>query len=190
MQPGPAMYEERYRWTPAVAWPLVFCTACVVICIPNFISLVARVPITAFGAWGIFNCIMYPASRKVAFRVDHMGVTLGGSPLRYRATTRFFAWADIEKIVLWQRIMLFGSLRYIGLERRPGAPPLSGGGTGRADKPIHLSYSPPVTGIATGAARGLSAWRLDDDQLAAAITACAPTVQLVDAAPRTTDEQP
>jgi hypothetical protein len=166
MQPGPS-YEERYRWTPTVGWSLLGCIAFVLIGILSSMPLALLVPIIGFCAWGTGNIITYAASRKVALRVDHAGVTLGGSPFRYKTTTRFFPWADIEKIILRRRmfpvtigrwtLFSFGPLRYITLQRRRGAPPLSPGRTTRA----------------------LSAWRLDENQLAAAVTACAPTVQLV-----------
>jgi hypothetical protein len=202
MQPGPAAYEERYRFTPTVAWALIGCLAFVLIGILTPMPLVLQVLVIGFFGWGAINSITYAASRKVAFRVDHAGVTLGGGPYRYKATTRFFRWADIEKIVLWERmfpvtiarwtLFSFGPLRYVGIERRPGAPPLSRSGTGMGDKPaFHSSpnYRPPVSGMAAGAGRALSAWRLDDDQLTAALATCAPTVQLVYATPATTHKQ-
>ena len=104
MQPGPAAYEERYRFTPTVAWALIGCLAFVLIGILTPMPFVLQVLVIGFFGWGAINSITYAASRKVAFRVDHAGVTLGGGPYRYKATTRFFPWADIEKIVVWERM--------------------------------------------------------------------------------------
>lgn len=82
--------------------------------------------------------------RKIAFRVDQTGITLGGGPFRYGATTRFFPWANISQIIIWQRQIPFTvwrwtvfsiPIRYIGLQRRADAPPVSGDATGRLDRP-------------------------------------------------------
>jgi hypothetical protein len=202
MEPGPSAYEERYRFTRTAAWAVLGCLAFVLICIVTPMPLVLQVLTIGLFGWRAINIITYAASRKVAFRVDRAGATLGGDPFRYKTTTRFFPWTDIEKIVLWQRmfpmtiarwtLFSFGPLRYIGIQRRPGAPPLSRTGTGMADKPaFHYSpkYRPPVSGIAAGAGRALYAWRLDDGQLAAALAACAPSVQLINTMPATTLQQ-
>jgi hypothetical protein len=178
-----------------VAWAVLGCLAFVLIGLLAPLPLVVKVLVIGFFGWGAINSITYVASRKIAFRVDHAGVTLGGNPFRYNATTRFFPWADIEKIVIWERMFpmtiarwtLFsvGPVRYIGIQRRPGAPPLSRIGTGMAEKPAFhysLDFQPPVSGIAGGAGRALSTWRLDDDQFAVALATCAPTVQLVNVA--------
>jgi hypothetical protein len=42
----------------------------------------------AVCGYGAFLSVVVPASRKVALRIDAIGITLGGSPLRYKATTR------------------------------------------------------------------------------------------------------
>ena len=202
MQPGPAAYEERYRFTATVGWVVLGGLTFVLIGILIPMPLVIQVLVIGFFGWCAINTIAYAAIRKVALRVDHAGVTLGGIPYRYKATTRFFPWADIEKIVLWERMFpmtiarwtLFsiGPLRYIGMQRRAGAPPLSRSGTGMADKPAYhysLDNRPPVPGIAGGALRNQTAWRLDNDQLTTALATCAPTVQLVNATPATTGKQ-
>jgi hypothetical protein len=191
MQPGSAVYEERYRWTPTTARALLLCIPFVLAGALIPMPLLVRALSILFGAWGIWQCVIYPASRKIALRVDHAGLTLGGSPLRYKVTARFIPWSDIDRVVLWQRVVLWGKLRYIGVQRRPGAAPLSPGGTGRADRPAFYagSYVPPVPGLVAGAVRGLSAWRLDDNRLAAAIRACAPAVRLVTVGPETTHMQ-
>jgi hypothetical protein len=43
------------------------------------------------------------ASRRVAVRVDAHGITLGGSPLRYRGTTMLVPWTDITNVLLWEQ---------------------------------------------------------------------------------------
>lgn len=64
-------------------------------------------------------------------------------------------------------------IRYIGLQRRRDAPHISRDGTGRADRP---GFTAPVPGITAGAARNITAWLLNTDQLAAALAAYAPNV--------------
>ena len=64
-------------------------------------------------------------------------------------------------------------IRYIGLQRRRDAPHISRDGTGRADWP---GFTAPVPGITAGAARNITAWLLNTDQLAAALAAYAPNV--------------
>jgi hypothetical protein len=138
----------------------------------------------AFSLQGLVTCL----SRRVAFRVDQAGITLGGSPLRYRATTRFHPWADIEKIVLWHRKLPAGpALAHVGLQRRADAPSMTAGGSGRADR---TAYGAPVPDIAAGAARAVSAWHLDDGHLVEAVARFAPTVRVVDATGRAVGQRP
>jgi hypothetical protein len=68
----------------------------------------------------------------------------------------------------------FGPIRYIGLQRRPGAPPITRAGKGRADWP---AYSAPA-GIAAGAGRNISGFALDRGLLARAVTVYAPHVTI------------
>lgn len=125
-----------------------------------------------FGSFAVIS-VASALSRKVALRVDAAGVTLGGGPFRYEATTRFHPWDSIAAITLWKRYFpvtigrwtpfSLGPLRYIGLRRIPGAPPITPAGRGRADGPAYMA---PVTGIAAGAARNISAFAVDRAHLA------------------------
>ena len=178
----PAAYEARYQWTPYIRWAIAADVAFVLIAALLPMPLVIRVMvIMVFGYIGLVSLAVV-LSRKIAFRADQTGITLGGVPFRYRSTTRFFPWADISKIIIWQRHIPFTiwrwtvfsiPIRYIGLQRRTDAPHISRDGTGRADRP---GFTAPVPGIAAGAARNITAWMLNTDQLAAALTAYAPNV--------------
>jgi hypothetical protein len=145
--------------------------------------MVLRIAMVAASAWGGLLSVAVPMSRRVAFRVDATGVTLGGGPFRYQTTTRVFPWEEIDRVVLWSRILPFNArVRYVSVERRAGAPPLSPGGTGKADRPaLYLSPDPqlPSPRFTVGATRGMQAFRVEDEMLAAAITACAPSVPLI-----------
>ena len=184
VQSVPPSYEERYRWTRTAGLALAGCVAAMLLGIlVAGMPVVLRIALAAVGAWGALFSIAVPVSRKVALRVDARGVTLGGGPFRYEATTRVFPWEEIERVVLWSRLLPFNArVRYVSVERRAGAPPLSPGGTGKADRPaLYLSPDPqlPSARFTVGATRGMQAFRVDDDVLAAAITACAPSVPMI-----------
>jgi hypothetical protein len=180
------IYVERYRWTPTIA--LSICADLAFVALAVFsMPLVVGIPVMAFFGWFAVTSVAGVLTRRVALRVDAAGVTLGGRPFRYEATTRFHAWGDIEAITLWQRYMpvnigrwtpfSFGPVRYIGLRRRPGAQPITPTGRGRADGP---AYMVPVTGISAGAARNITALGLDKDRLAQAVAAFAPSLAIED----------
>ncbi|MFG2821257.1 hypothetical protein ACGFX4_17740 [Kitasatospora sp. NPDC048365] len=82
------------------------------------------------------------ASRKVALRVDSTGVLLGGSPLRYAATTVLVPWSEIAAVELWIQRVGRQKLPYVGVHRHAGLPPLPGGtnrlGSAAAGKPAAL----------------------------------------------------
>ncbi len=113
-----------------------------------------------------------PPAGEAAYRL-HPGITLGGSPFRYRATTRFFPWADIGAIVLLERRTAFGPIRYIDLEGRAGAPPRAGDGSGHLDRD---AGSAPAEDRDALALRKVTAWNLSAEQLAAVIAAYAPGI--------------
>jgi len=145
--------------------------------------------ILTIGVFGWFAVVTMAAvlTRRVAFRADAAGLTLGGSPFRYAATTRVFPWPDVDAVVVWRRDIRFGffggirsprlRLRYVGVQRRPGtAPP-----AGRVANVPALAFAPGAVappGVTVGTARVVSAWRLDSGRLAAAVVAFAPHVQL------------
>jgi len=180
MLPDPGRYEERYRLTFPVA--------------RNFaISLVSLIPAIVSHQplrWLLLFLIVFVlstvpwvlavASRSIAFRADMAGITLGADPLGWpfrHASAVSVPWADIEGIVLypgggsvgWGAKQILG----IGIQRRQGAPALP-----RGNKPARRC---PVPGVAAGAVRPVSAWRLDRQRLAALTAAVAPTIPITDA---------
>ena len=176
------VYQERYHWTQTSTTILIACGMFMIIGAlagsPRS-SVVLQVLLVAFGGCGAFFDVLYPASRKVALRVDASGITLGGNPLRYKATTRVIPWHEVQGVFLWQRAF---RIRYLGVERPDEAPPLSPGGTGRADRTLSFYAGPqvPPLALAYGAIRGMAAFSVDDARLSEAITHYAPTVDLVD----------
>ena len=164
----PAPYEERYRWTPAMVTGAALGVASLLaaILVPA-VPLLARVPLAVAGTAGTVSCVAYGTSGKVAFRVDHKGVTLGGGPFRYEAHTSFFPWEGVHAVVLWRRTTRRASVRYVSVQRHtepdPGPP----------------AQPPAPEDLKAGATRGMQAFRIDDARLAAAIAAFAPAVQLI-----------
>jgi hypothetical protein len=180
MLPDQGCYEERYRLTGSVAWelalPLLLLIPAVLGSQPIgwlILSLVAFAVVT-------LPSVLAVASRRTAFRADHAGITLGPDPLR--GPTRHISpvlipWADVDRIILYRgpatRGLAVQDGPCIGIQRRPGAPPLPWG-----NKPARRC---PVPGVAAGAARPVTAWRLDRDRLAALTAAMAPGIPVVDA---------
>ncbi len=182
MLPDPGSYEERYRLAGDVGWTMFGTLA--------FAGLGSvwhtSVAYTAFAlgagtlaarAGGVFAAVR----RAVAFRTDYAGITLGAvpGPLGPRAAKVFVPWDDVEQIVLYRerpggRARSAG-VPCIGIRRRAGAPPLAKG-----NKP---APGCPVPGVAAGASRRITGWRLDRDRLAAVTAAVAPGVPVVDASP-------
>ena len=180
MAPDQGCYEERYRLTFPVARSAAF-------------SLVALIP-AIFGhqplPWLILCLIIFVlatvpwvlavASRKIAFRAGIAGITLGADPLSWpfrHASAVFVPWSDARAIALYQGGGPFGwrigDDPCIAIQRRQGAPALT-----RGNKPARRC---PVPGVAAGAIRPVTAWRLDRDRLVALISAVAPGIPIIDA---------
>lgn len=173
------VYEARYGWSGRTARivvvGLVFAAAG--FALPLALRII---DIVLFGGGALFFLAVI-CTRRVAFRVDASGVTLGGTPLRYRSGTRMVPWHDIRKIVLWEQQLPYGnSMRYVGLERRKGAPPLAGRRSQRLSRSAARTLVPDhVSGDTLLASRAVNSWRLDTDRLAAAVAHFAPQVRVV-----------
>ena len=179
MLPEALVYEERYHWTRASTIALTGCSVLVLVGVLAPVPLPMRVVVVALCGSGAFLTVIVPASRKVALRIDASGITLGGNPLRYKATTRVIPWHEVQRVFLWRRRP---GVRYLGVERFADAPPLSPGGTGKADRPaFYLSANPQVPSptLKVGTTRGMQAFSVDDDRLSEAIAHYAPTADIV-----------
>jgi hypothetical protein len=191
----PAPYEERYRWTPTMVTGAALGAASLLAAIlAPAVPLLVRVPLAVAGTAGTVSCLAYSTSRKVAFRVDHQGITLGGGPLRYEAHTSFFPWEGVDAVVLWRRatpgswpalrwpalhwLTLRASVRYVSVQRHTELRPAPPGRSGPA-APGPEEQRPAPEDLKAGATRGMQAFRVDDGRLAAAIAAFAPTVKLI-----------
>ena len=181
MPPDLACYDERYRLTGGVAvgltasllsvglgflWhtPVVFAVIAVIL---------AALTVTMPGG-GVIDA----ARRMTAFRADHAGITLGAVPgkLSGRGPAVFIPWADIERIVLYPASKGQGShtrVQCIGVQRRDGVPPLPQGN--------EQALGCPVPGVAAGATRKITGWRLDRERLATVTAAVALGIPIIDA---------
>jgi hypothetical protein len=180
----PAPYEERYRWTARTVAGAALGAACLVaaILVP-VMSLLVRVPLAIAGTASAASCVAYCTSRKVAFRIDQKGVTLGGGPLWYQAHTSFFPWEYVHAVVLWQRKVAPGvPVRYVSLQRQTELPSTPSDGPEAATRStarLPDPRDPAPEDLKAGATRGVQAFRVDDARLVAALATFAPAVQLI-----------
>jgi hypothetical protein len=177
MTPDPGRYEERYGLTKRVVWTLtvVITLVSVAALVPSSLALklIALLP-ALFALPGVARLV----SRTTAFRADIAGITLGADPADWpfrRVPAVFIPWADIERVILYRRpSRLSGEYQpYIAVQRREGAPVLPRGNT--------PALGCPVPGVATGATRPVTDWRLDRERLAAVVAMVAPGIPIVDA---------
>jgi hypothetical protein len=180
MGPDQGCYQERYRLTFPVARSAAFSV------VPLIIALFSHQPLPwVILAPVVFALAVVPwlaavASRTVAFRADMAGIMLGPDPLSWpfrHASAVFVPWSDAEAIALYHGGEPFGWRIWgdpcIGIQRRQGAPALS-----RGNKPARRC---PLPGVAAGAARPVTAWRLDPARLAALTAVVAPGIPIIDA---------
>lgn len=171
MTPEAGVYQERYqlsrRSMSVVAAGVLAVLAAVGVAMPLLPTLVLLAAGALALLWGA-------ASRRVAVRVDEHGVTLRGSPRRYRGTT--IPWADITNILLWGQLLPAGALvQYLGLERGPAATAARPEAT---DRPAGLG--PDIPAAVMAASLPVTGWRLDRRGLARAVAGFAPDVWVLD----------
>lgn len=175
------VYEARYGWNRRSGTLIIVAAVFVLVAIVSPMSLALRVVAIVFFGGGALFFAGSIATRRVAFRADASGVTLGGSPARYQSTTRLVPWADIRQIVLWRQQLPYGrSMLYVGLEHRKGTHPPGGRRGRRASQAAARALAPNVSGDTLMASRAVNMWRLDAHRLAAAVTHFAPGIRVVD----------
>ncbi|HJY54847.1 MAG TPA: hypothetical protein VJ418_00500 [Streptosporangiaceae bacterium] len=180
MPPDQGCYEERYRLTFPVARSAAFSVVSLIPAIVSHQPLPWLILCPVIFVLATVPWLLAVASRKIAFRADMTGITLGADPLSWpfrHASAVFVPWSDAEAIALYHgggpvgwRI---GDDPCIAIQRRPGAPALP-----RGNNPARRC---PVPGVAAGAVRPVTAWRLDRDRLAALTAVVAPAIPVIDA---------
>ena len=177
----PGVYVARYGWNRRSGSLIIGAALFVLLALTVPMSLALRVVTLVFFGGGALVFVAIIATRRVALRVDAGGVTLGGSPGRYRSTTCLIPWADIREVVLWRQPMPYGrSMRYVGVARRKGARPLAGRRGQRAGKMTARALTPGVSGDTLLASRAVNLWRLDAHRMAVAVAHFAPGVRVID----------
>ncbi len=151
MLPDQGLYEERYRLTGSIAASLALSLAMLGIALHSSYGIWLALSVLAFVTVTV-PCLAAAIGRKIAFRADPMGITLGADPLSWpgrNSSPLFFPWSDVERIVLYSgpkaRELNAGGRLCIGIQRRPGAPRLPSG-----NEP---ALRCPVPGLAKGATR-------------------------------------
>lgn len=178
MAPEPAVYQERYRWSRRTTSVVAAGVLAILVAVEGDMPLL---PILILLIAGVLALLWGAAARRVAVRVDARGVTLGGSPLRYRGTTTTVAWADITNVLLWQQILPPSTLvSYLGLERRPAATLDTSSNKGRPELADARGLTPDIPEDVIAASRPISGWRLDRRGLARAVARFAPEVWVLD----------
>ena len=173
------LYEERYRLTGLVAASLALSLGMLVLAVHFSEGVWMAMAVLAFVTVTL-PALATAAGRKIAFRADPLGITLGAAPLSWPGRDSapvFIPWSDVERIVLYgggkSRELGASERQWIGIQRRPSASRLPhGNGPAR---------SCPVPGVAEGAARQVIAWRLDRERLMAFTAAVAPGIPVIDA---------
>jgi hypothetical protein len=180
VSPEPGVYVARYGWNGRSGGLIIGAAVFVLVALTAPMSLALRVVTLVLFGGGALVFIASIATRRVALRVDARGITLGGSPGRYRSTTRLIPWADVREVVLWRQPMPYGrSVRYVAVARHRGAPPLAGRRGQRAGRVTARGLT-PVSGDMLLASRAANLWRLDTDRMTAAVAHFAPGVRVVD----------
>jgi hypothetical protein len=193
-QPG-GPYEARYGWNRQswriVGIALVFCAAAL-LAMPVWLKILD----VAFFGGGAVLIAAVSLRGTTALRVDQAGVTLCSSPLYPKSATQMFPWEDITSVVIWRGAFSgrVNRLEYVGVERRPGAPPLTGKFTGRRSQSAARLESPGIPPSVAVTRAATNGWVLDHSKLATAVAHFAPEVRVIDAAvslppgaPRTQD---
>jgi hypothetical protein len=167
--PDPGCYEERYKLM-GVAVSLAGGLLAV------GLGALWHTPQLIFAAFTVLLAIpavLAMALHPVAFRADQAGVTLGAVRVLPPRPAVFIPWADIEEIILYVAGSGRKGVECVGVQRRAGAPAL----------PYGNEWAPgcPVSGVAAGAARRMTHWRLDRERLAAVTAAAAPGISIIEA---------
>ncbi|MEU9128945.1 hypothetical protein AB0D08_12710 [Kitasatospora sp. NPDC048540] len=177
---GEEVYESRFGWSARTVGVLLTCLLFVTVLLladvfgTGPLGAVLRIcGLLLFGGGALVMAYIC-GSRKVALRVDADGILLGGTPLRYAATTTLVPWSEVRGLRLWLQPLPYGSsMPYVGVHRVPGAARLPGTPTG----PLGRSAVEDLTGVdaeLVSASRAVNGWPLDTDTLLATVGRYAP----------------
>jgi hypothetical protein len=160
MLPDQGFYEERYRLTGSVALSLAVSLGMLAIALYSSQSILLALSALTFVAVTVPS-LAAAAGRRIAFRADPLGLTLGAEPLSWPgrdSSPVFIPWSDVERIVLYagpkSREPGASRRQCIGIQRRPGAPRLPRG-NGPARRASRSSTPSPTATARALLSRGL-----------------------------------
>jgi hypothetical protein len=175
-------YVARFGWTPR---DLVLVPVCILFVIVGAVMVGDGQLVGAFacvlGGGYVLLVLVAGVSRRVALAVTAEGIMLGLIPPWPARHSAFVPWADIEAVVLWRQGRGWRSIRYIGVVRRAGAPPLPGSARSPLLRSLNQAVVPP--GLAedlVADSRQVSFWRLDRTRLTAAVSHFRPGLPIED----------
>jgi hypothetical protein len=175
-------YETKYGWNRQswriIGIALVFCAAALLPGMPLWLKILD----IAFFGGGALMIAVVSLRGTTAVRIDEAGVTLCASPVYPKSTTRLFPWDDVANVVIWQGTFSgrINRLEFVGVERRLGAPPLSGKFIGRRSQSAARLDSPGIPPEVAATRAATNGWVLDHGRLTAAVAHFAPGVRVID----------
>jgi hypothetical protein len=177
---NPAVYQKNHGWNPKSMFFVIACAAFAIM--GGFMwsesPLAGTLAIVLCGGGG--TAILIGVLRgNLALRVDNEGITLGTSALRREAPRQTVPWSDIEAVVLYQQVVRYNRIIYVGIRRHDGLEPLPGGPGPRALR-IGQAFLPGVPTDTLATSVQVAGWTLDRTRLAQAIELNAPQVPLHD----------
>jgi hypothetical protein len=178
--PYEAKYGRNRQSWRIIGIALVFCAAALLPGMPVWLKIL---DIAFFGGGAVMLAIV-SLRGTTAVRIDEAGVTLCTSPVYPKSTTRLFPWDDVANVVIWQGTFSgrINRLEFVGVERRPGAPPLTGKFIGRRSQSAARLDSPGIPPEVAATRAATNGWVLDHGRLTAAVAHFAPGVRVIDAA--------
>lgn len=178
--PGEA-YEARFGFTRRDL--LLLPTGAVFIAVGVLMLRDEPVPAVAAVALGgafLLLRLVSAMSGRVALRVDAAGVTFAMTPPWPSSRTAVVPWSDIEAVVVWTQHVGAASIPYVGLQRRPGLPPLPGSARSRFLQRMNQAVISHVPPDVLADSRPATFWRLHRPSLKVAVRHFAPAVKIVD----------
>lgn len=175
------VYEARFGFTRRDL--LLLPTGAVFIAVGVLMLRDEPVPAVAAVALGgafLLLRLVSAMSGRVALRVDAAGVTLAMTPPWPASRTAVVPWSDIEAVVLWTQHVGAASIPYVGLQRRPGLPPLPGSARSRFLQRMNQAVVSHVPPDVLADSRPAAFWRVHRPSLKAAVRHFAPAVEIVD----------
>lgn len=169
---GPAM--KRFAATAVCGLLAAFAL------LPEMPLLVRAFAVALFGGGAVLFLVgMF--TRRVALRIDAKGITLGGIPLRYRATTVFLPWSSVEAVAVWRQKQprQQQTMQWVGVAHRPGSP--SPQELREFRQSVIARLVPHVPNGVVASSRAADGWSLDPERLRTAVRTLAPHVEFVDA---------